>query len=138
MRTIASYGIVPFVRGQHYEWFVLVILHAKGNHWGFPKGKPDPGEQSLQTACRELKEETGLDMVRVLSEEPLIEHYHFTCRQQRLSKSVYYFPSIVQGALTLQEEEVREAKWLPIKEAQQQLTFQEAKNILLRCDSFLD
>lgn len=30
------------------------------HHWDFPKGVREPGEEALQTAIRELREETGI------------------------------------------------------------------------------
>ena len=40
---------------------VLLIQHIKG-HWGFPKGHVEVGETERETAIREAKEETNLDV----------------------------------------------------------------------------
>ena len=40
---------------------VLVIQQVAG-HWGFPKGHVEQGETELETAKREIKEETNLDV----------------------------------------------------------------------------
>ena len=40
---------------------VLVIQQVKG-HWGFPKGHVENGETEIETALREIKEETNLDV----------------------------------------------------------------------------
>ena len=54
-----SCGIVLF----HSEDFLLiqhsVKLGEKG-HWDFPKGHMERGETEIQTALREVEEETGL------------------------------------------------------------------------------
>jgi bis(5'-nucleosidyl)-tetraphosphatase len=76
MNTIESFGIVPFLK-EEGGWKVLLILHREGNHWGFPKGKANPGETPLEAATRELKEETGLSVIQILREEPLAEQYQF-------------------------------------------------------------
>jgi len=40
----------------------ILMLHATGQaHWDLPKGTQDAGESPLDTAIRELKEETGID-----------------------------------------------------------------------------
>ena len=129
MNTIESFGIVPF-KNENGVWKVLLILHREGNHWGFPKGKANPQETALESATRELKEETGLDVVEVLRPNPLIEQYQFRRKRQIIIKTVQYFPARVDGILQLQEEEIRDARWLTIPEAMEQLSFKEARHIL--------
>ena len=44
---------------------VLLLGHSTGNkHWDIPKGTMDEGETVLQTALRELKEETNLTLTK--------------------------------------------------------------------------
>ncbi len=129
MIKVESFGIVPFLKEEGI-WKVLLILHREGNHWGFPKGKANPGETPLESATRELKEETGLIVSSVLLQQPMTEQYQFRRKRQFIVKSVQYFPAFVEGSLNLQEEEIRDAKWMTIPEALQQLTFKEARHIL--------
>ena len=129
MIKVESFGIVAFLN-EEGAWKVLLILHREGNHWGFPKGKANPGETSLQAAMRELNEETGLEVTEVLRENPLTEQYQFRRRKDFIIKTVQYFPAFVKGDLKIQQEEIREAKWLTIPEALHQLTFKEARHIL--------
>ena len=37
----------------------LLIYSKRNNEWGFPKGHIEPDETELETAKREIKEETG-------------------------------------------------------------------------------
>lgn len=137
MIVIDSYGIIPLVQdGQ--SWKVLLILHREGNHWGFPKGRPEPGEQPLQAAVRELKEETGLIAEEILKQEPFVEKYQFRRKSEVVLKTAHYFPARVSGELHMQEEEIRDAKWVDIKEAVQHLTFKEAQNICQQVAAFLN
>ena len=39
---------------------ILICHPTNGNYWDLPKGKQDPGETNMETAIRELREETGL------------------------------------------------------------------------------
>ncbi len=44
----------------------LLVCHATETTWGIwgiPKGRPDPGEGHKTAAIREVKEETGLDLM---------------------------------------------------------------------------
>jgi bis(5'-nucleosidyl)-tetraphosphatase len=121
-----SFGIIP-LRQESGTWHVLIILHQGSRHWAFPKGRSNPGETPLESAKRELKEETGLDIEKILREEPLIEKYHFYRKGESVMKTVQYFPALVQGTLLLQEEEIKDAKWVPLKEAVRHLTFKAAQ-----------
>lgn len=49
---------------------VILLGHSTGNeHWDIPKGKMDKGETYIQTALRELQEETSI----VLSADDVVE-----------------------------------------------------------------
>lgn len=54
----ASGGVVWRRRRDHIE--VLLVHRPNRRDWSLPKGKPEPGENPLQTAVREVTEETGL------------------------------------------------------------------------------
>lgn len=131
-----SFGVIP-LRHIDDEWKVFVILHKQGNHWGFPKGKGDSGEKPLESAKRELKEETGLIVEKLLLQEPIVEEYSFFRKGKKVQKKVCYFPAIVSGALLLQPEEIRDGKWLSFDEALNQLTFEEAKKNCLRVQELI-
>lgn len=132
-----SFGIIP-LRYFEDQWEIFLVLHKQSNHWGFPKGKPQQNELPLESAKRELKEETGLKVERLLSEEPISEEYVFVRGGRKIVKQVEYFPAIVSGAFLLQPEEIREGKWIQLNQAYFQLTFEEAKKICLTIEAFLD
>ncbi|GAM17918.1 hypothetical protein SAMD00019534_010930 [Acytostelium subglobosum LB1] len=134
--TDTCYGVIPLRRKngdqeQQQEWEILVIQHLKGEHWAFPKGHPEPNETALESAKRELHEETGLVIDTLLVEQPLTEHYNFeNKRGDTINKSVHYFLAQVSGTLVLQAEEVKDSRWVPINDAHTLLTFDAAKNLL--------
>ncbi len=120
-----SFGIIP-MRLEGKGWEVLVIRHLAG-HWGFPKGRPDGESLPLETAKRELMEETGLTVVKVLREAPFVESYTFKRGGKVIDKNVSYFPARVQGEVRLQKEELAAFEWLPLLQAKEKVTFGPAK-----------
>jgi 8-oxo-dGTP pyrophosphatase MutT (NUDIX family) len=137
MRKVHSFGVVP-VRKEGGEWKVLLILHREGNHWGFPKGKANPGETPIETARRELKEETNLDVKEFLTAESMDEEYQFRHKRELIFKTARYFPAIVEGVLHCQEEEIRDARWCTFSEALAQLSFKQARHICTETMRLLD
>ena len=61
MRREKSCGAIVYREG-HGQIELLLIKHRFGGHWSFPKGHMESGETEVQTALREVKEETGLSI----------------------------------------------------------------------------
>ena len=55
---ILSAGVVV-VRKPDYDWRVLLLRVY--NYWDCPKGVVEPDEEPLETAQREVREETGIE-----------------------------------------------------------------------------
>jgi len=123
-----SFGVIP-LKKTDTGISVLLTLHKGGKHWGFPKGHQDPGETDLETATRELKEETGLEIETLLLDVPYEETYTFYKFHEKVQKTVSYYPAFVTGTLKLQAEEIIDARWYPVEDATRHMTFKEARII---------
>lgn len=126
-----SYGIVPLLKKEG-EWHVLLIQHKAEGYWGFPKGHPEKGESSKETAIRELLEETNLDVVDFLSDEIFTTQYHFIWKGKRIDKKVSFFIAEVKGSVILQVDEIVASMWVPLQKADQYLTYETDKKISKR------
>ena len=125
MRYEKSCGAVIFRRAE--DWNVLLIRHTKGRHISFPKGHVEPGETESQTAEREIREETGLQ-VRVDRRFRAENRYNIRPDTQKL---VVIFAALTEQAeITPQPEEIAEAFWLPIEEAAARLTYERDRRIM--------
>lgn len=123
----ACFGVIP-VRHKENGWEVLLIKHNKG-HWSFPKGHPSPNETPYQIAERELLEETGLTVVKLLHKEPFIEHYSYEKEGTITKKMVGYFLAEVSGNVCLLEKELCDYKWTSFGNALKQISFDQARHI---------
>lgn len=52
-----SFGVV-ILRYSHQQWLFLILRCFR--NWDFPKGMNEPGETPMQTALREVREETTI------------------------------------------------------------------------------
>lgn len=105
---------------------ILIIQQAAG-HWGFPKGHVEDGETEVETAIREIKEETNLD-VEIDESHRYVEHYS---PKEGVEKDVVLFVAkMIGGEIKAQEEEVQKIKWLSYEEAIQTITYDNSRSVL--------
>ena len=125
-----SFGIVP-LRCNQGVWEVFLIQHQKG-HWSMPKGHPESNESPIETAKRELFEETHLTVKRLISDIPFVEQYQFLNKNSLIDKTVDYFVAEVTGQEVLQIKELKDGRWLTLEQSLEKVSFSEARGILER------
>lgn len=128
-RSTAAGGVV--VReGARGPEVVLAGRVADGS-WVFPKGTPDPGETIEDTALREVREETGLE-VRITRPLGTME-YQFAAAGERVHKLVHFFVMEATGGdLTRHDAEYDVIRWVPADEARRMLSFDTYRAVLDR------
>ncbi|MDR1754533.1 MAG: NUDIX domain-containing protein [Eubacterium sp.] len=128
-----SCGAIVY-RKYHGNTEILLIRHIKSGYWSFPKGHIEEGETELQTAKREIKEETGLD---VYVDEGFRETVTFSPRRETTKTVVYFVAKAKSHDFRPQEEEIGDIKWVEIGQAQQYLTYDNDKIIVNKAKSFI-
>ena len=107
---------------------------AWGGHWAFPKGHANVGETELETARRELREETGIRDVDIKPGQIFEERYtkpRWHEPKTIIVKSVRYFIGEVKNPnLILQASEVQDAKWVAYAEARHLISFVAGRTLL--------
>lgn len=129
-----SAGAVVFIEDEGRDY---LILHYEEGHWSFPKGKIEAGEKPLETARREIKEETGLDVefVPFFHEEI---NYFFRRGGNLISKKVDFFLAKAKSRDVKLSFEHIGYKWLDYEKALKQLNFRNDRNVLQKAESFLN
>ena len=118
-----------------------VIIRGTGMYQGFcgfPKGHMEPGETEEETALREVKEETGLDVKLVSNFRQTDEHY--LAREGRPNDkkvNVYFLAEYKDQQLKAQESEVSEIVLLGYEEALQSLQSEESWRELAEAEKYL-
>ena len=126
MRTIRGRTMVAAIRPRGRERI-----------WALPKGHIDPGENEVQAATREVREETGVvgEPVRELGES----RYWYRRDGQTIPKSVLFFLfEYVEGDTDDHDDEVEEARWMPLSEAEKKLTYPAEREMVTRAREHLE
>jgi len=59
-----TFGIIIFKKeGKGIRY---LLLHHGGEYWNFPKGHQEAGENEIESALRELREETGITEIKII------------------------------------------------------------------------
>jgi len=134
MQFEKSCGFVVYRDTDHGRRY-LIIRSSRGE-CGFPKGHTEPGETELETAMRELKEETNLEAAPVEGFRREIS-YRLRSNMNITKRVVYFLGKAKDGPLLCQESELLGAEFLPLEQALARLPFDSIIEILKEADSFL-
>lgn len=121
MRYEKSCGAVIFKDNQ-----ILLIKSVKG-HWSFPKGHMEKDETEVETAHREILEETSLKVNLNESKKVVINYSPFPGVTKDV---VYFYATYLSGDMNRQIEEVDDIGWFNIEDAFKLITFDNERNVL--------
>ena len=134
MTYIKSCGFVAYKRIENINHYL--IIQSLNGDVGFPKGHMESGESELETAIRELKEETGVDVKVIQGFRRQIE-YELRRVPDTIKQSVYFLGECTSDKIICQEAEVAEAGFIPYEDALKILTFEETKSILKDAEAII-
>lgn len=104
---------------------VLLIKQTSGI-WGFPKGHVEHDETEEETAKREVKEETNID---VEIDPKKRYEMHYTTDKGKYKEVVLFLSKKISGQLKKQDDEILEAKWFEFDDAMQIISFENTKEL---------
>lgn len=103
--------------------YLLVGPHKEiAGEWLFPKGHIDPGEEDLEAAVREVREETGFTG-HVLG---LVGSYEFEWKKKTVITNYY----LIEALDEVEPEETRRLGWFTFAKALESITHAENRKLL--------
>lgn len=130
-----SAGAVTFHRKKGVIKYLL--LHYQMGHWDFPKGNIEKGEKLEETVRREIKEETGIEKIEFIVGFKEWFKYFYKLKNKNIFKIVTFFLAEAKTETVKISYEHIGYKWLPYREALDQLTFKNAKEVLKKANDCL-
>lgn len=118
----------------HNEEILYLILKHKAGHWAFPKGHVENNETEVETALREIKEETSL-IVTIDDGFKVINEYQPT--RYSIKKVVYFMARSNTDKVFVQQAEIDNFRWCLYDEAIDLITYENDKKILLKANDYL-
>lgn len=149
MKKEKSAGAIIFRREGGNIYYLL--LHYKAGHWDFPKGHVEHQEAEIEAVLREVKEETGLEKIKIIPEftekieYSFRKHYSKKLEQREVSDNslllvpkevVFYLAEAKEKNIQLSLEHL-DFKWLSYEKALEEVTYTNAKNLLKKVHQHL-
>lgn len=131
-----SYGVIVILRGKEDKF---LLLKQTNGHWSFPKGHKEEEESEIDTALRELKEETGISNVELIDEKNFVHSYDYLVEGNNIHKTNKYFIGFIKDdKVLIQEKEITDYKWATYEEALETFTYENQKKFISEVKKFLE
>ncbi|HEU4398791.1 MAG TPA: NUDIX hydrolase [Actinomycetota bacterium] len=131
-RAVSAGGVV--LAQPRPDASVVLVAHrsARGTlQWTLPKGAQEPGETVADTAVREVREETGLEVELIGPLDTIDYWFVWTPEQTRYHKFVHYFlMRAVGGDFARHDSEMEDADWFTLEQARRRMAFANERKLL--------
>ncbi|MBD3379215.1 MAG: NUDIX domain-containing protein [Candidatus Omnitrophica bacterium] len=126
-KRIAAGGVVFRITDGKVK---ILLVKDKYGHWTWPKGHLERGETPEEGALREISEETGQTLTKIISRVGE-QKYHYSLEEETIEKVVHLFlVESSEAVISLQEEELDAAEWLSPAEALERIEYEGSRELL--------
>ena len=130
-----SCGAVIYTKNEIGIIEYLLIKHKNGGHWSFPKGHMEVGETEVETAVREILEETGL---KVKIDQNFRFEMVYSPKAGILKKVVYFVAETKIREIVCQIEEVIGSIWVEYESASQKLIYSDSIKLMQEAKKYIE
>ena len=106
-------------------------------HWSFPKGHVEKGETTTETVRREVKEETGITKLELISDFKKTIRYFVNYDGQKRLKFVAFFLAKTSEKKIIISFEHQGFAWLSYEQAIITATYPSDKQVLEAAEAFI-
>jgi 8-oxo-dGTP pyrophosphatase MutT (NUDIX family) len=130
-----SCGAVIYKMENNRPLFLLVRSKRNGM-WGFPKGHVENGETEIETARREIFEETGIKKIKFIENFRKEDVYTIKGAARSIKgvpaekHSIYFLALALEDFVGFDTNEIVKLKWTDINHAQELLSFTSQREII--------
>jgi 8-oxo-dGTP pyrophosphatase MutT (NUDIX family) len=124
-RIESAVGIILF----NPEKKILVVFKKWIQKWEFPQGKIEKGEKQIEALKREIKEETGIEDIKIVKGFNSKTHYQFVRDEYLVNKTVDYYLGITDKEVVLSSEHEKYC-WCTYEEAKKLLVHENHVSVL--------
>lgn len=131
VRETTSGGIV-FRRNQQTSKLEILLMQDAKNRWTIPKGHVEEGEEPKQTAEREIREETGLQEMKVMN---WLGKVNFRYRRGQtlvlMTMHIYLVQGLGKTDQLKPEDWLNDIKWFPATVAIDKIAYDDIGKLIL-------
>jgi len=132
-----SAGAILYLYNEDLLRTEYLLLHHSSGHWDFPKGNIELGEDGLQTARREIYEETGINDIEFVKGFISNVEYYYRRIDKLVHKLVIFYIAKTNIREVILSSEHDGYAWMEYDTAINQLTYKNAKQLLEKAKTFV-
>ncbi|MCQ2513961.1 MAG: NUDIX domain-containing protein [Ruminococcus sp.] len=126
-----SCGAIIFYKAKQ-STKILLVKNSNGRYWSFPKGHIENDENEQETAIREIKEETGLDVTLFENFREISEYCPFGKIRKRV---VFFLAQAFTDNVKIQEEEIDSYVWVDLQQARKMCSYDNDLRIIDKAET---
>ncbi|MHA1631141.1 MAG: NUDIX hydrolase [Candidatus Heimdallarchaeota archaeon] len=136
-----SAGGVVYRKCKDNKIRVVLIRDQNTHKWILPKGRNELGESLEDTSHREVKEETGLQNIKLIQKIDKTNYWFKTKNQKKLTKEVHFFlyeDVNDKDNISVEKGNFDKGQWFTKEESLRIISFPSQKKILQKAFKLIE